>query len=221
MGIFSTIANLFFPPRCVFCERPLERSERGDRICRKCRRELPYNEELIPPSGELGRVCAPLVYRGDVRESLHRYKFGGKMEYATPFGRMLADEIKRRFDGEYDLITWAPVSSKRKSERGYDQAMLLAAAVALALDDAPVSTLEKIRDTPANSGLKSRREREENVSGVYRVVAPELVSGKRVLLIDDIHTSGTTMRECARTLIEAGAQSVIGAALARTAKGME
>ena len=116
------------------------------------------------------------------------------------------------------MITWTPVSEKRLRQRGYDQAMLLAMAAALALDDVAVETLKKCRDTPAQSSLENADQRRSNVVGVYEIVDPELIAGKRVLLIDDIITTGSTLEEASNTLMKAGAASVMAAAVAQTSR---
>ncbi len=213
MGILRALGALLFPPKCIFCGRVLEKNERDGRVCRACRRSIEYNENLRPPSGALGEVCAPLVYSGNVRRAILRFKFRDRADFARPLAAFAADEVRRRFAGRYDVVTWAPVSRERRRERGYDQAMLLAEAVAERLGTVAVSTLEKTRHTDPNSSLGSE-ERAKNVRGAYRTTDPELVAGKRVLLIDDVVTTGATMRECARALRAAGASEVLGAAVA-------
>ena len=113
-----------------------------------------------------------------------------------------------------DVITWVPVSRKRRRARGYDQVELLAKAVGPELGIPVEPLLEKFRDNRANSGLKTPAERRANVLGVYKVIEPERLHGKRVLLLDDIVTTGATASECARVLLTAGAEEVIFAAVA-------
>ena len=108
-----------------------------------------------------------------------------------------------------------PLSDRRKKERGYDQAFLLASAAALELGDVAVETLRKERNTDPQSGITEDAQRRANVLGAYTPVDPELVAGKRVLLIDDVVTTGSTLSECARTLRTMGAEDVVCAALAR------
>ena len=117
--------------------------------------------------------------------------------------------------GEYDLITWVPVSEERLKKRGYDQAMLLAMAAALELQDVAVETLKKPADNLAQSSLNDKKARKDNVQDAYLVPDPDLVEGKRILLIDDIITTGATLDEASRTLLEAGAKSVVAASLAQ------
>ena len=129
-------------------------------------------------------------------------------------------ELQDRFEQiardlpEADMITWVPISAKRLRKRGYDQVQLLARAVGPELGIPVEPLLEKIRDNRANSGLKTPAERRANVLGVYKAVGQEHFRGKRVLLLDDIVTTGATASECARVLLTAGAEEVIFAAVA-------
>ncbi len=215
MGIFSGILDVLFPPKCVFCGKVLGKGEKG--VCARCKDSLPYAEGAqCRKKGEFFSECvAPLFYEGDVRESILRFKFKGATGYASEYGKILADCIRDTLADRYDIITWTPVSSRRKKDRGYDQAMLLACAAALELDDVAVETLKKHTDVPAQSATGSYEKRKANISGVYCVPDPELIAGKRVLVIDDIVTTGATLSECARTLLTAGAEDVVCAALAR------
>jgi ComF family protein len=118
-------------------------------------------------------------------------------------------------DGNWELVTWAPLSKKRLRKRGYDQAKLLAEQVSKALQIPLVSTLEKMRDTKAQSTLGAEQRR-ENVKNVYRLAKGCSVTGKRILLVDDILTTGSTLSACAKVLLEGGAERVDCAALARS-----
>ncbi|MGI5936531.1 MAG: ComF family protein [Oscillospiraceae bacterium] len=214
MGFFSGISNLLFPPRCAFCRRILKRG--GSGMCSSCEKAISYTENGGRQTGDFFTVCvSPLYYEGIVRESILRFKFKEATAYASLFGRLIADCIRKHLAGCYDLISWVPLSAKRLKKRGYDQAMLLAMAAALELDDVAVETLIKHIDVPAQSGVGSKEKRKANIAGAYRVSDPELVQGRRILLIDDIVTSGSTLSECARTLLQAGAAEVVCATLAR------
>ena len=102
----------------------------------------------------------------------------------------------------------------RRLSRGYDQVELLADAVAEEMGTVSIRTLRKIRNTPPQSRLKDAARRRANVLGAYISVNPEAIRGKRILLLDDIITSGATASECARVLLTAGAKEVYCAALA-------
>jgi ComF family protein len=122
----------------------------------------------------------------------------------------------RQFRDKYDLIAWVPVSRLRKLKRGYDQVELIANALCNELQIMPEVCLKKIRHNPPQSSIPSAAQRRANVLGVYKVPAPELVAGKRILLLDDIITTGATISECAKTLMAAGAKEVYGVAVATT-----
>lgn len=213
----GALLDLLFPPRCVFCRRLLHRGEEG--ICPRCQQELPWALGAeAEQTGEFFSLCAsPLWYQDQVRASFHRYKFKGVRGYSRTYGRLVAQCVQDHLAGRYDLITWVPLSRARLRQRGYDQAMLLASAAALELDDVAAETLRKVRDTEAQSGLgKNDASRRANVLSAYQVTDPALVEGRRVLLIDDIVTTGSTLSECARVLRTAGAADVVCDALARS-----
>ena len=216
MGFLSGLLDLVFPPKCVFCGKFLKKEEKN--LCGSCMKELPFTEGAgVSQKGAFFDVCvSPLYYRDNVRKSILRFKFKGATGYADSYGKILGDCIRQKLAGRYDVISWVPLSAKREKTRGYDQAMLLAYAVALELDDVAVETLQKHTDVLAQSSLVGVEKRRANVSGVYEAVDEELIAGKRVLLIDDVVTTGSTLSECARTLLMAGAEGVVCAALART-----
>lgn len=214
-GPLGVLLDLLFPPKCVFCGKVLDSGEDG--LCARCQRDLPWladgEAEL---TGEFFSLCAaPLRYQDKVRDSIRRYKFNGRRGYHKLYGKLVAQCVHDHLAGRYDLITWVPLSRQRKKERGYDQAFLLASAAALELGEVAVETLRKERHTAAQSGLTEAAQRRANVLGAYTPVDPELVAGKRVLLIDDVVTTGSTLSECARTLRTMGAEDVVCAALAR------
>lgn len=215
MGVFSGLLELLFPPKCVICHRVLRMGKTG--LCEDCAGKLPGQESEIKGTF-FSRCVVSLHYEKEIRDAVHRFKFGDQSGYATAFGQIMAETIGKHLSGQYDLITWVPVSRQRLKERGYDQSMLLAMAVALALDDVAVETLKKPRDNEKQSSLTDAKQRKENVKDAYEATDPELIRGKRILLIDDVITTGSTMEEASRTLLRAGASSVMGAALARPLK---
>lgn len=214
-GPLSVLLDLLFPPRCAFCTKILKTAEKG--LCAKCQAELPWlaGSQAEQKREFIAMCVSPLRYQGEVRASIHRYKFKGNRGYARLYATLTAQCVRDHLTGEYDLISWVPLSEKRRRERGYDQAFLLAQAVAVELEDAAVETLRKVRHTDAQSGLEREAERRANVLGAYEVIDPQLVADKRILLIDDVVTTGATLSECARALRTAGVKSVVSATLAR------
>lgn len=215
------LLELLFPPKCAFCGHILRRGEKG--MCRRCQQELPWIEgQAAEQQLEFISLCvSPLWYRQLVPESIRRYKFADRSLYAKTYGRLVAQCVKDHLSGRYDLITWVPLSAKSLKKRGYDQAMLLAMAAALELDEVAVETLRKEKNTSAQSSLKDDSARRANVLGVYEVVDPSLIEGRRILLVDDVVTTGSTLSECARTLRLYGAADVVCVTLARARKDGE
>ena len=214
MGILTVFLDLLFPPKCVFCARVLNKADYG--LCDKCIESLPYADNYGKQNGDVFDFCvSALYYTGDVRRSILRYKFKDAPQYVDIYGKLLAECIRECNDVNYDIISWVPLSAKRERKRGYNQAMLLAMATALELDDVAVETLKKPRDVRAQSELGDRAERSANISGAFAASDIELISGKSVLLIDDVVTTRSTLDECARVLLSAGALRVICATLAR------
>ena len=216
MKVVTFLLDLLYPPRCAFCHAFLETS--GDGLCAHCRTGLPFAQNGGRQRFSFVRACvSPLTYEGDVRASLLRYKFGGATGYAKVYGRLVANTVREELAGEYDLVTWVPLSRRRLRERGYDQARLLARATAKELDLPLTPTLVKQRNTQSQSGTGDAAKRRANIAGAYRMTTGADVTGKRILLMDDIVTTGATLSECARVLGKAGAEQVVCATVARSA----
>ena len=215
MSGYAALLDLFFPPKCPFCGKVLDHAG----ICPACEKALPWTEEgagVRELSGGV-RCAAPLWYEGKVREGLLRFKFQGARAAAGPLGELVARCAAERFSGAFDVVTWVPVSRRRLRSRGYDQGRLLAESACRLWEVRPEQLLQKITDNPAQSGLTEEAARRANVLGVYEAAEPERIQGCRILLVDDICTTGATLAECARTLRDAGAADVmcVCAALAR------
>lgn len=214
MKLIDMLLDLLYPPRCPFCHRFLDG---GMRVCARCECSLPYM-----PAGRVDRAfknvdeCfSVLRYEGDVRKSLHRYKFGSVSAYAGCYAKLLAECIED--NAIYaDVVTWTPLSARRLRERGYDQARLLAEGAAEYMETPCLPLLKKRRHNAAQSGTKSAEERRRNVRNVYAYAGNKPLDGMTVLLVDDIVTTGATLDECAGVLRKAGAAEILALTLACT-----
>ena len=206
MMIGDRLLNLLFPPKCTLCGKVLERSETD--LCHACRIDSPECAGTHKNFSFLDSWVAVWYYKGYIRESLLRYKFRRARHYAPVYGALLAMRILQEYPDGFDVLTWVPISPLRRIRRGYDQVELLAEAVGQELGMTPVSTLKKIRHNRPQSAIAGQAERRANVLGAYKAVCPQEVQGKRILLLDDIITTGTTAGECARVLLTAGAKEV-------------
>jgi len=216
MKIWYRILNLLFPPRCVLCRKLLKKEETD--LCTACRMEAPFFPDTKRNLQFLDSSAAVWYYESSVRGSLLRFKFRGARGYAASYGRLLAMRLLEQYPEGFEVLTWIPVSRLRKLRRGYDQVELLARAVGRELDMVPVPALKKVRHNRQQSRIGEPARRRANVLGVYRVTDPELVRGKRVLLLDDILTTGATASEAGRVLLTAGAREVHCAAVAAARK---
>lgn len=211
MRLIYQIWQLLFPPKCVLCGKLLQKDETD--LCHSCRCDTPAfpNSNLKLPY--LAHWSALWYYEGTVRKSILRFKFHGARSYAEIYGRQLAMKLLSD-EVAFDILTWVPISRLRRWRRGYDQVQLIAEAVGRELGVPPVSTLTKIRHNRPQSRLGSAPQRRANVMGVYSLTESTPIQGKRILLLDDILTTGATAGECARVLLTAGAKEVSCAAVA-------
>ena len=222
---------LVFPRRCPLCGRVLGFLTR----CPDCEPELKQLKLMIPrlPDSEhcmehLSGAAAVCRYDGCVREAILRMKNGGQGYCARELGVWMAAEIFgctfRQQRGiirleqspvlrRFDLVVPVPASGR---ERGYNLPDLLACQLAWALDTPlDCGALQKTRRTEKQEG-KTARQRMENVKNAYRATNPAAVEGRRVLLVDDVITTGATLSNCAKALRTAGALDVFAVTLAET-----
>ncbi len=149
-------------------------------------------------------------------DAVHRFKYGRKISVGTALGRMMAQRTYSALTIEdFSMVIPVPLHVKRLRERGFNQSGILAREIArtcsIPLDCA---SLERKVDTKPQTALK-KTERAKNIRGAFAVTNPDNVEGKKILLIDDVFTTGSTLRECARVLIRNGAKEVAALTLAR------
>lgn len=212
MKLFHRLSQWLYPPKCVLCGRILEKDQTD--LCHHCRIHAPECPVLNSKYPYLNSWVALWYYEDTVRRSLLRYKFYGKRSYASAYARLLGMKLMKEEKLDFDILTFVPISAKRRRKRGFDQVELLAEKLGPQIGKAPQPLLRKRRDNPAQSGIVGQSERRANVLGVYEVMNPELLAGKRILLLDDIITTGVTASEAARMLLTAGAKEVKLATLA-------
>ncbi|MDR1692174.1 MAG: ComF family protein [Oscillospiraceae bacterium] len=191
--------DLLLPKRCAFCRKVTPGG-----LCDACQKTLPWRSEPYD-----GTVAAPLSYRGPVRLALHRYKFRGASGCAGIFGKLMAQAVA---DARLNpgIVTWVPCSFARRWTRGYDQARKLAKRVCAELGLPLERMLRKTRHTRSQTKMPDEAARRVNVKGAFAVLAKKSsAAGKHILLVDDIRTTGATLDECKRLLLEAGAESVV------------
>jgi ComF family protein len=186
---------------CPFCGRWVS----GPAVCGACIESRPRFER-----GYYG-----FYFEGPLREALLAFKFKGRKDVGRLLIRLLEEEFKAMRE-EFDLIVPLPVTEKRLKERGFNQSYVMAEEIGL-ITARPVSpfSLYKQRETKDQYTL-SREERRKNVRGAFAVRGAETIRDKRILLVDDLMTTGNTVREASRMLLSGSAKAVVVFALART-----
>lgn len=226
-NIWTGLLALFFPERCVSC------GQTGSPFCGECQQKVKFvRPPLCPlcgnPSPEdlLCRRCqqsAPAIdgmrsvafFEAPLRQVVHALKYRGRRSLAAPLASLMAAYC-RRHPLPADVILPVPLHRSRLRERGFNQAALLARLLSAEID-LPVGEdwLVRTRATPPQVELDAS-ERRKNVVGAFQCRNGEAVAGCRVLLIDDVCTTGATLESCSLALRQAGAESVWAFTLART-----
>jgi ComF family protein len=182
-------------PVCSCCGLVFPTREGEDRLCGPCQTEPP----------PFARARAAAIYEGPVATAIKRFKFARQMAYLPVLQHWLKQPRCRELVEEADLLIPVPLHRRRLQSRGFNQALLLARA----FPEAQVGreTLARVRYTVPQVGLNPK-ERRDNVHRAFAVPRPQEVKGMNVLLVDDLFTTGATVRECARVLRRAGARRV-------------
>ena len=191
----SWLQELIFPPSCGNCGRV------DFRFCARCRGELDllpledYSDELE----ELDTVYATGRHRHILQNAVHAFKYWGATELAAPLATRLAKTL-RQSKCQFDVIVPVPLFADRVAERGYNQAALLGQRLSAAMGvEYGADSLKRVRET-SQQALLTREERQQNVKDAFE--ASEAVKGHAVMLVDDVVTTGSTLRACAIALKE-------------------
>ena len=158
-------------------------------------------------------------YEGTLRELIHLYKYGRVQTLAKPLGDLLAAALPR--EERFDAVTAVPLHWRRQWQRGFNQSELLARAMAARYGIPVVRALRRVRATVSQAGLSNTRRRENVAMAFACRRGARAVAGKRILLIDDVLTTGSTAAACARALKRAGAAKVALLAVARVDRRIE
>ena len=224
----TSALELLFPPRCVGCD------VEGSFLCASCTTELPclelpYCQRCAQPlrRGELCERCeaspldidgirAPYLMEGVIRECVHRLKYRNLRALGPVLGELLSEQVQA-LPHSPDVVIPVPLHPRRLGARGYNQASLLAREIGKHLSLPVVEkALTRRRDSPPQAASSGYEERLRNVMGSFEAQGGSL-EGRRILLIDDVCTTGSTLSACAVALKAQGASSVWGLTLAREA----
>ena len=202
--LFNISIDLLFPPRCAGCGRV-------DSVwCENCQEEL--EDTLFPdrvaPLAPFTGIASTAVHQGIIREAVQGLKYGDARLLAVPLGERLVTQL-HRMNWTIDMIVPVPLHTTRLAERGYNQAQLLSEQVGQATH-IPCSpeAVHRQRNTQSQVTLNAA-ERQTNMADAFQAISP-IVINQRILLIDDVYTTGATLSACGQAILQAGAQAVYG-----------
>lgn len=229
--LFNTTLDLLFPEEgiCFLCDKYDEDVKR-DHICSDCRDKLIFLDENTCPTcgkptyeGNTSNRCSycanktfyfskafsSLEFTGILRKAIYRYKFESKSYMYKSFGELMLYALEKENVGDIDIIVPVPLHRSRKAERGYNQSELLgkylSTRLGIPLDS---KNLIRIKVTKIQNKL-DRFQRQQNVKDAFKVKDNRVFKDRRILLVDDIFTTGSTVNECSRVLMENGATEVL------------
>jgi ComF family protein len=223
-AVLGALLDLVFPPRCAACGEAVD-AEAFCPVCADALEPVPAGCARCGHPG-VAALCGPCtasppafdtiraggLFGGPLADAVHAFKYGGRPALARPLGVWLAARAPLPRGA---LVVAIPLARGRRIERGYDQAALLADALARAASARgrrARTVLRRVRETPPQVG-KTREERARNVAGAFEASAA--VAGRDVVLVDDVVTTGATAHAAAHALRRAGARSIVVVALAR------
>lgn len=233
----NDVSDVIFPPQCLGCAEILH-PQKGKLFCPVCKEKIrfitgdicPVCGTIFPDSPAKSHLCgnclgnktyfscarAVVSYETIILHAIHQFKYGNNISVGAWLASFMADFSFPDVDfTEYSLMIPVPLHIKRLRQRGFNQALILARAIGKKWQ-IPVnfSLLKRHKFTETQTGM-NKTERKQNIKGAFEVRAKENITGKNIIIVDDVYTTGATVNECAKTLLNAGAQKVIVLTLAR------
>ena len=220
MNFWRVLSKIFFPPdlKCVVCGRELfddtryficddclQTLERNTHYCERCGRSMNndarFCDDCKNNERDFTMARAPFIYKDEARKIVHKLKYGNGKYIAQPIAEFLADLYYEQ-NLSADIITFVPMHKKPKRERGYNQAEEIAKELSYILNIPCIPTLNKVKNIPHLAKM-NKSERAQAVLGVYELLDSKKIKGKKILLIDDVFTTGATSNACCARLKKA------------------
>ncbi len=223
---FRSIFDVFLPRKCSGCKEVLQSDETS--ICKICLTLLkPVNEDMIKrefekdflPSDIISNFTSLFLFEKDsiLQQVIHEIKYNKQFNTGITFGKMFAEKhINLLEKWSIDLIIPIPLHHLKKAERGYNQSDFFAKGIAKESKiKLSTNAVKRIRYTESQTGF-NKLEREENMANAFKVKKEKLIDGRNILLVDDVITTGATIRECGKALISSGANQIFAGSIAVT-----
>lgn len=211
--LLNKIINELYPNQCIICGKLY-----SDEICIKCYKTLEILAKTQKYNNKSFKEHIYLFkYEGTIRKLIIDYKFNDKAYLSNFFTKIIIknEKICRKIKS-YDIIIPVPIHKKRKNERGYNQSELIAKKIVENINQLQLVTdsLIKQKNTVAQSTL-TKQQRKQNVKQVYKIANKQKIQNKKIILLDDIYTTGATAEECSKILKQNGAKEILVLTIAK------
>ncbi|MEK9129988.1 MAG: ComF family protein [Patescibacteria group bacterium] len=229
--IINFFLDLLFPIECIGCQKE------NIWLCEKCLKKINLNLKNFCPicrkPARMGCICQKCLSHSPfknifivsfykekiIKQAIHTFKYKHIRDLAKPFGEIIINFLYQSktnllFDNSYFLIP-VPLHRKRLFERGFNQSELLAQIIAQQLGISTINNILKRKQNTKSQTKLKEKERRKNIKNAFICLHPENIKNKNIILLDDILTTGSTLREAARVLKKAGAREIIGLVLAK------
>lgn len=220
MVLIKSLTNFLFPEEniCFFCKSQMEHE--GEHICKSCSNLIEFaHREINTDSHYLEKAYYSVIYNRFIKENIHLFKYEGKSYLYKAFGDLMLKTIYLKdLDAKIDIVAFVPMHRRKKAQRGYNQSQLLAQYISQRLDRPLLNNnIVKVKMTKEQNRL-GMLERKKNLKDSFKVENCQDFKDKEILLIDDIITTGATMEEISKVLIQSGAKRVYGLAITSSKK---
>ncbi len=203
-NIFKCILSAIYPNRCPLCRYVIKKDEV---LCKDCRKLLPQNVSQGYVAG-VYRLLSAARYEGDFAKAIKALKFYKKTKLAYPLARIMAKRFENEIKEHFDIITYVPLHKETLTDRGFNQSELLANNLSKMLGVPCKELLTKPKKNKPQHTL-SGKDREKNVKGVFKAVNCSQIKNQRIILVDDIATTRSTLCECCEMLRDKGAKNIL------------
>ena len=211
------ILDIFFPPICLSCKKYLEEKEKPDLICGNCFQSIKIYKNLFRPSSQLILAAATSYGNSATKELIHCLKYKGFLKAQKPLGEILIKYLENlNLDLKNYLIIPVPLYYSRLRKRGFNQAEILAEIVSKHFGwQLETRVFKRIRETKPQIEMKDYKDREANIKNCFDVTNKNAIKNKNIILVDDVYTSGATMKEAIKILKRGGAANIIALTVAK------
>lgn len=211
------VLDILFPPICLSCRRYLEEKEKPNLICGSCFNGIKIYKNLFHPLPQFTLAAATSYEDKSVRELIHYFKYESFLQAKKPLGEILIKYLSDlNLHLENSIVVPIPLHPSRKRKRGFNQAKILAEIISKHFGwQLETNILKRTKETKPQIEMKNHEDREVNIKNCFEVMDKNTLQNKNIILVDDVYTSGATIKEAVKILKRDGAANIIALAVAK------